>query len=355
MKAVLTGAGVSITPWGDDDPPISADNPRRQETDHDTADTRAGDPFIAGVSAARGTRLSANHHPHRAGLQSGNRSRLAARILAERFTAVWGKPVVVENMPGAGGNIAADHVAKAAPDGATLLMAGNAAIVINPSLYAKLPYDPARDLVPVAQVTIAPNVLVLNKDVPAASVQDLIELARRNPGALTFASAGIGTSTHLAGELFQSMAGIKMQHVPYRDNAALLSDLAAGRVTMFFGSIASVLPQVREGRLHALAATSLRRSPAMPDLPTLDELGFRGFDAIAWFGLMAPAGTPTPIIAMLNDEARKAVMAPAAREKFAALGMETVADTPDAFAAAIRTEAPVWAKLIKQVGIAPIQ
>jgi tripartite-type tricarboxylate transporter receptor subunit TctC len=289
------------------------------------------------------------------GFSPGSAPDVAARILAERFTAAWGKPVVVENMLGAGGNIAADYVAKAAPDGTTLLMAGNAAIVINPSLYAKLPYDPARDLVPVAQVTIAPNVLVLNKDVPAGSVQELVELARRSPGALTFASAGIGTSTHLAGELFQTVASVKMQHVPYRDSAALLNDLVAGRVTMFFGSIASVLPLVRDGQLRALAVTSLRRSPAMPNLPTLDELGFSGFDAGAWFGLMAPSGTPGQIVTMLHDEALKAVTASAAREKFAALGMETVARTPDEFAAVIRAETPVWAKLIKQIGIAPIQ
>jgi tripartite-type tricarboxylate transporter receptor subunit TctC len=289
------------------------------------------------------------------GFSPGSAPDVAARILAERFRAAWGKPVVVENMLGAGGNVAADHVAKAAPDGATLLMAGNAAIVINPSLYAKLPYDPARDLVPISQVTIAPNVLVLNKDVPAGSVQDLVELARRRPGELTFASAGIGTSTHLAGELFQTMADVKLQHVPYRDSAALLSDLVTGRVTMFFGSIASVLPQARDGQLRALAVTSLRRSPAMPELPTLDELGFSGFDAGAWFGLMAPTGTPTPIVAMLHNEAQMAVTAPAAREKFAALGMETVVRSSDEFAAAIRTETPVWAKLIKQVGIAPIQ
>ncbi len=289
------------------------------------------------------------------GFSPGSAPDVAARILAERFTAAWGKPVVVENMLGAGGNIAADYVAKAAPDGTTLLMAGNAAIVINPSLYAKLPYDPARDLVPVAQVTIAPNVLVLNKDVPAGSVQELVELARRSPGALTFASAGIGTSTHLAGELFQTVAGVKMQHVPYRDSAALLNDLVAGRVTMFFGSIASVLPLVRDGQLRALAVTSLRRSPAMPNLPTLDELGFSGFDAGAWFGLMAPSGTPGQIVTMLHDEALKAVTASAAREKFAALGMETLARTPDEFAAVIRAETPVWAKLIKQIGIAPIQ
>jgi tripartite-type tricarboxylate transporter receptor subunit TctC len=289
------------------------------------------------------------------GFSPGSAPDVAARILAERFRAAWGKPVVVENMLGAGGNVAADHVAKATPDGATLLMAGNAAIVINPSLYAKLPYDPARDLVPIAQVTIAPNVLVLNKDIPARSVQELVELARRRPGELTFASAGIGTSTHLAGELFQTMANVKLQHVPYRDSAALLSDLVTGRVTMFFGSIASVLPQARDGQLRALAVTSLRRSPAIPELPTLDELGFSGFDAGAWFGLMAPAGTPAPIVAMLHDEAQMAVTAPAAREKFAALGMETVVRSSDEFAAAIRTETPVWAKLIKQVGIAPIQ
>lgn len=289
------------------------------------------------------------------GFSPGSAPDVAARILAERYTAAWGRPVVVENMLGAGGNIAADHVAKAAPDGATLLMAGNAAIVINPSLYAKLPYDPVRDLVPIAQVTIAPNVLVLNKDVPAKSVQELVELARRRPGELTFASAGVGTSTHLAGELFQTMAGVKLLHVPYRDSAALLSDLTTGRVTMFFGSIASVLPQVRDGQLRALAVTSIRRSPAMPDLPTLDELGFSGFDASAWFGLMAPAGTPAPIVAMLHDEALTAVTAPAAREKFAALGMETVARSSDEFAATIRTETPIWAKLIKQVRITPIQ
>jgi tripartite-type tricarboxylate transporter receptor subunit TctC len=289
------------------------------------------------------------------GFSPGSAPDVAARILAERFRAAWGKPVVVENMLGAGGNVAADHVAKAAPDGATLLMAGNAAIVINPSLYAKLSYDPARDLVPIAQVTIAPNVLVLNKDVPARSAQDLVELARRRPGELTFASAGIGTSTHLAGELFQTMAGVKLQHVPYRDSATLLSDLVTGRVTMFFGSIASVLPQARDGQLRALAVTSLRRSPAMPELPTLDELGFSGFDAGAWFRLMAPAGTPAQIVAMLHDEAQMAVTAPAAREKFAALGMETVVRSSDEFAAAIRAETPVWARLIKQVGIAPIQ
>jgi tripartite-type tricarboxylate transporter receptor subunit TctC len=289
------------------------------------------------------------------GFSPGSAPDVAARILAEHFKATWGKPVVVENMLGAGGNIAADHVAKSAPDGATLLMAGNAAIVINPSLYAKLPYDPAHDLVPVAQITIAPNVLVVNKEVSVASVQDLVDLARRNPGTLTFASAGAGTSTHLAGELFQTMAGIKLQHVPYRDSSALLSDLTAGRITMFFGSIASVLPQVRDGGVRALAITSLRRSPALPDLPTLDELGFRGFEATAWFGLMAPSGTPASVVALLHEEAQKAVAAPAAREKFAALGMEAITRTPDEFAAQIRAETPKWAELIRRVGIAPIQ
>jgi tripartite-type tricarboxylate transporter receptor subunit TctC len=289
------------------------------------------------------------------GFGPGSAPDVAARVLAEQFKLAWGKPVVVENMLGAGGNIAAGHVAKSAPDGTTLLMAGNAAIVINPSLYEKLPYDPARDLLPIAQVTIAPNILVVNKDVPATTVPDLLDLARRSPAPLTFASAGVGTSTHLAGELFQTMAGIKMQHVPYRDSATLLSDLTAGRVTMFFGSIAAVLPQVRDGNLRALAITSLQRSRAAPDVPTLDELGFRGFDATAWFGLMAPAGTPATIIAQLHAETQKALAAPATGEKFSSLGMETVLRTPDEFAAQIRTETPKWAELIKRVGISPIQ
>lgn len=289
------------------------------------------------------------------GFGPGSAPDVAARVLAEAFTAAWGKSVVVENLPGAGGNIAADHVAKAQPDGHTLLMAGNAAIVINQSLYAKLPYDPIRDLAPITQVTLSPNILALNKDVPANNVKELAELARQKPGTLTFASAGIGTSTHLAGELFKTMAGVDIRHVPYRDNSALMADLLAGRVTMFFGNIASVLPQVRDGNLRVLAVTSLKRSPAIPDLPTMDELGFKDFEASSWFGLMAPAGTPVSTVAMLQRETAKTIATDKAKAKFTALGMEPVTNTPEEFAALIKTEVPAWAKLIRQAGIKPIE
>lgn len=289
------------------------------------------------------------------GFGPGSAPDVAARVLAEAFTAAWGKSAVVETLPGAGGNIAADRVAKAQPDGYTLLMAGNAAIVINQSLYAKLPYDPIRDLTPITQVTLSPNILAVNKNFPATNVKELAELARQKPGELTFASAGIGTSTHLAGELFKTMAGVDIQHVPYRDNSALMADLLAGRVSMFFGNIASVLPQVRDGNLRALAVTSLKRSPAIPDLPTLDELGFKGFEASSWFGLMAPAGTPAPIVAMLQREAAKAIATESARAKFTSLGMEPVTNTPEQFAALIKTEVPAWAKLIQRAGIKPIE
>lgn len=289
------------------------------------------------------------------GFGPGSAPDVAARVLAEAFTEAWGKPVVVENFPGAGGNLAADRVAKASPDGHTLLMAGNAAIVINQSIYAKLPYDPVRDLVPITQVALSPNILALSKDIPATNITELVELARQKPGALTFASAGIGTSTHLAGELFKVMSGIDIRHVPYRDNAALMADLVAGRTSMFFGNIASVLPQVRQGNLRAIAVTSLARSSAIPDLPTMDELGFKGFEASSWFGLMAPAGTPAPVITALQAEVAKVIATDKARAKFASLGMEPVTNTPETFAALIKAEIPAWAKLIQQAGIKPIE
>lgn len=289
------------------------------------------------------------------GFGPGTAPDVAARAVADAFTAAWGKAAVVENIVGAGGNLAADRVAKAPPDGYTLLMAGNAAIVINPSLYAKLPFDPASDLVPITMVTRTPNILAATNDLPVRSAVELAELARQKPGKLTFASAGLGTSTHLAGELFKTMAGVEMQHVPYRDNAALMTDLVTGRVDVFFGSIASVLPQVRAGKLKALAVTSLQRSPAAPELPTLDEAGFKGFESTAWFGLMAPSGTPPAIVSQLHTEAARVARVPAVAEKFRALGMEPVGNSSSEFSAVIKSEAPVWRDLIQKVGIKPIE
>ena len=226
------------------------------------------------------------------GFAAGGPADITARLIGDRLSEAWGKPVVVENITGAAGNLATDRVAKSAPDGYTLLAAASATIVTNPSLYQKLPFDPVKDLAPITQAVYTPNILAVHPDVPARSVQELVAYARANPGKLTFGSAGPGTSQHLAGELFKTMAGIDIQHVPYRGIAAVMPDLIAGRLTMVFGNISAVLPFVRDGKLRPLAVTSTRRYGSVPDLPTMIEAGFRDFDSTAWFGLMAPAGTP---------------------------------------------------------------
>jgi tripartite-type tricarboxylate transporter receptor subunit TctC len=284
------------------------------------------------------------------GFPPGGPPDIAARVLADKFAEAWGRSVVVENATGSGGNVAVERAAKAAPDGYTLVMA-NSAIVINPALFDKLPYDPVKDFAPVSLAVFTPIVLVVHDDVPARSVQELVALARAQPGQLTFGSAGGGTPSRLAGELFRSMAGIDIRHVPYRGNPALLPDLLAGRISMAFPNTAVVLPQLRAGRLRALAVTSPKRTAAMPDLPTLAEAGFPGFDATAWYGLLAPAGTPPTIVDKLYREAARVLALADVRKRLDDLGMEVVANTPAEFAAVIRSEIPQWAKLIKDAGI----
>jgi tripartite-type tricarboxylate transporter receptor subunit TctC len=253
-------------------------------------------------------------------------------------------------MGGAAGMTGGQRVAKAAPDGYTLLMAASASIVTNVSLYDKLPFDPVKDLAPISQVCFTPNILAVNNDVPANSVQELAALARARPGQLTFGSAGVGTSQHLAGELFKAMAGINLQHVPYRGIAQVMPDLLGGRLTMVFGNISAVLPLARDNKVRAMAVTSLKRSASVPDLPTMAEQGFPGFDSTAWFGLMAPAGTPAPIVAKLHGEAVKSLARPDVRKRFGDLGMEVIANSPTEFADIIKAEIPVWAKIIKESG-----
>jgi tripartite-type tricarboxylate transporter receptor subunit TctC len=284
------------------------------------------------------------------GFAAGGPADIAARIVADGLSEAWGKPVVVENVTGAAGNVSADRVAKAAPDGYTLVMAASSTIVTNVSLYDKLPFDPVKDLVPVSQVCFTPNILALNNDVPAKGVQELLALARARPGELTFGSAGVGTSQHLAGELFKTMAGVTLQHVPYRGITQVMPDLLGGRLTMVFGNISAVLPLMREDKLRAMAITSIKRSAFVPNLPTLAEQGFPGFDATAWFGLMAPAGTPAPIVAKLHAETVKILARADVRDKFGVLGMEVIGNTPAQFADVIKAETPVWAKIIKQSG-----
>jgi len=285
------------------------------------------------------------------GFTAGTAPDVAARILATEFAETWNVPVTVEDITGAGSNIATDRVAKAAPDGYTLLMGGNPSLVINPSLYAKLPFDPVKDFAPISQVFVAANLLVVHPDVPAKTLPELVALARAQPGKLTYGHAGIGTSQHLAGELFKYMAHIDVTPVAYRGSTAVLPDLLAGRLTMFFGNIVNVLPQVREGKLRAFAITSLKRSALAPDLPTMAESGYPGFEAVPWFGLLAPAGTPQPIIDKLHDETVKVLAMPDVRKTMQQQGLDIIGNTPAEFAAAIKTETPHWAKVIKEAGI----
>lgn len=275
-----------------------------------------------------------------------------ARLLGQKFAEAWGKPVLIDNVTGAAGNIAADRVAKAAPDGYTLGLLPKRQIVINPSLY-KLAYDPVKDFAPVSQVTVSPIMLVVHNAVPAKNVQELIKLARARPGELTFASDGSGTPPHMTAELFKSMAGLDIRHIPYKGVVAAIPDLLGGRVTMMFSPIAVVLPVVREGKLRALAVTSLRRSSAVPELPTIDESGFPGFEYTSWNGLLAPARTPATIVGKLHLETVKALALPDLRAKLADLGLEGIGNSPDEFAAVIKSGIPKWAKVIKESGIKP--
>jgi tripartite-type tricarboxylate transporter receptor subunit TctC len=276
---------------------------------------------------------------------------IMARAIGQKLTEAWKQPVVVDNRAGAGGNIGADFVAKSAPDGYTLLMGAVATHAINPSLYSKIPYDPVKDFAPVALVAQVPNILVVNPAVPAKTVRELIDLARAKPGTLNFGSGSTGSTGHLAGELFNTMAGVKMVHIPYKGSAPATADLLGGQVQLMFDNLASALPNVKAGKLRALAVTTLVRSPAIPDLPTIAESGLPGFDLTTWFGLMVPAGTPPEIVARLNAEIVRALDAKDMRERLEKMGAEPLSNnTPEHFAAFIRTEAAKYAKVVKESG-----
>jgi tripartite-type tricarboxylate transporter receptor subunit TctC len=278
-------------------------------------------------------------------------SDVAARLFTDRLSASLGKPIIFENIVGAGGNFAAERTAEAAPDGYTLWVGSHGSIVVNVSLYAKLPYDPLKDFIPITRLFSYANLLVVNNDVPARSVQELVALAKAQPGALTHGNSGVGTSTHLASELMKSMAGIDVRQVPYTGPSALLPDLLSGRITMCFCAMGTMIPMLREGKLRALAVTSPGRSPFMPELPTMAESGFRNFDARVWFGLFVPAGTPGPIVDTLHRHALSVLARADVQARFADLGLLPVGDTPAEFATAIRAEIPVWAEVIKASGI----
>ncbi len=281
---------------------------------------------------------------------AGGTTDILARAVAQKLTETNGQPVVVDNRPGAGGNIGAELVAKSPPDGYTLLMGTVGTHAINPSLYAKMPYDHQKDFAPVILVAGVPNVLVINPAVPANSVQDLIAYGKANPGKLNFASSGSGTSIHLAGELFKTMSGVQMTHVPYKGSAPALTDLMGGQVQIMFDNLPSALPQIKGGKLKALAVTSAQRASALPDVPTIAEAGLPGFEATSWFGLLAPAGTPKDVITKLNAEVAKWLATPEAREKLASQGAIAAGKTPEDFAQHIVAETAKWQKVVKESG-----
>jgi tripartite-type tricarboxylate transporter receptor subunit TctC len=273
-----------------------------------------------------------------------------ARLVGQRVSENVKQPVIVENKPGAGGNIGADLVAKAAPDGYTLLMGAVATHAINPTLYASIPYDAEKDFIPVTQIASTPNVLVVNPSLPVTNVHDFIAYAKAHPGSLNFGSGSTGSAGHLAGELFKSLAGVEMTHVPYKGAAPAMNDLIGGQIQLMFDNLASSLGQIKAGKVRALAVTTARRTELAPDLPTIAESGLPGFDINTWFGLFVPAGTPQPIVQRLHDEFVKALEAPEVRAKMLALGAEPVGNTPEQFARYIRSEAVKYAKLVKISG-----
>ncbi|MBU1360523.1 MAG: tripartite tricarboxylate transporter substrate binding protein [Gammaproteobacteria bacterium] len=284
------------------------------------------------------------------GYAPGGSSDVTARLISNRLSQELGQPVIVENKPGAGGNIGADAVARATPDGYTILLAAAQQIVVNPSLYKNMPLDPLKDLAPITQLQTDHNLMVVNPSVPAKNLKEFIAYAKSKPKEVTFSSPGAGSPAHLAGELLNQKAGLSMLHVPYKGSGAALNDLIAGHVTMAIDNMPALLPQVQAGKLRAIAVASTHRASAAPDIPTMEEAGLKGYVVGAWKGLMAPAGTPAPIIAKLHDAAVKVLADPEVRKRLVALGAEPVGDTPEQFAKTLREESKQWSALVKSTG-----
>jgi tripartite-type tricarboxylate transporter receptor subunit TctC len=279
----------------------------------------------------------------------GGPTDIVARVLFQQVAESTGQQFVIDNRAGAGGNIGAEHVAKSPADGYTVLI-GTTAHAINMSLFKALNYDVQKDLTPVSLLTQGPLVLVTHPQFPANSVKELIDMAKAKPGSLNFASSGNGQSTHLSAELFNSMAGTKMVHVPYKGSALALSDLMSGQVGIMFDTTLSAMPFVRAGKLKALGVTSPQRTPAAPDVPTIAESGLPGYEVFAWNGVFVPAGTSKAIVAQLNEEIRKAMQLPQVRDKFSAQGFAASWNTPDQFGVFVRNEVDKWARTVKASG-----
>jgi tripartite-type tricarboxylate transporter receptor subunit TctC len=280
----------------------------------------------------------------------GGAADVLARLYGQKLSEGWGKPVIVENRPGAGGIIGTDAVAKAAPDGYTLLVItiGHA---VNTSMYAKLPYDALKDLAPVGQLATLPSLVVVNPSVPAKNIEELVALARSKPGQLTYSSSGTGSTSHMSAALLASMTGTTLTHVPYKGAAAALNDVIGGQVQITIDTAISAVPQVKNGKLRALAVTSAKRSPTLPDLPTVAESGVPGYDFAAWYALLAPAGTPPAVIERINQEVRKAGALADVKDKLGALGAEATVSSPAELDRLLRAETARWAKVVKEQNI----
>jgi len=280
----------------------------------------------------------------------GGTTDILARTVGEKLAVALGQPVIIENKPGAGGGVGAEFTAKSAPDGYTIMGGTISTHAINASLYKSLPYDPVKDFVAITLIARVPNMLVINPSVPAKDVKELIALLKANPGKYSFASSGNGTSQHLSGELFKSMSGTDMQHIPYKGSPPALQDVVGGQVAMTFDNITTALPLAKAGKLRALAVTTAKRSSVAPEVPTLAESGLPGFEVGSWQGVFAPAGTPPEIVKRLNAEIVKALNMPDVRDKLSGLGAEIVADSPEEFSALVKAEVAKWADVVKKSG-----
>ncbi len=282
----------------------------------------------------------------------GGAADILARLIAPKLTDSLGQPVLVENRAGAGGNIGTDYVAKSDPDGHTLVMGYIGTHAVNPALYKNIPFDAVKDFAPVAFVASIPSVLVVHPSVQAKSVADLIALAKAHPGKLNYGSGGAGTAPHLGAELFKTMTGVDMVHVPYKGSGPAVADLLGGQISLMFNTMVQTIPYVQSGKLRALAVTSASRSKAMPDLPTLAESGLPGYEMVGWFGLLAPARTPRDVVIRLNTEVRKVLDHPEVKERLTSLGSEpTNIVTPEQFGEYIKSEIAKWGKVVKSSGM----
>lgn len=280
----------------------------------------------------------------------GGASDVTARIIGQKLTEAWGQPVVIENRPGANGNLAADQVAKAPADGYTMLMGNVGPNAISPSLYPNLPYDPVTSFAPVTLTTTVPIVLLVSPSLPVKNVKELIAYAKANPNKVNFASAGNGSSNHLTGELFKSTAGIDIVHVPYKGDAPALTDLMGGQVSMMFATVVAAMPHIKSGRLQALAVASAKRIAVMPNLPTFAESGVPGFESSSWGGILLPAGTPKEIVAKMHGAVKTILAMPDVKVRLNDLGTEIVGNTPEEFGSYIKSETAKWGKVIKTSG-----